>query len=440
MALTPEQLRAYWEENPDELARAIRENAAAFGLPAGEGGIYSDGSSGPGYGGIEARGLNTFDVPDEAGFDADAYVSGMTMAELQNLMGSGANLPTAEMRRAANAAASRRFNELAGPATSFGGAGYSGGLLEEGEFWGGVDMPTDAAGAINDIYNNLFGRDVAQEGLDYWTEEAARNGWDYSTLEQAIFNGAAPTEDFTDYAYDQGFLDRPTPVEDPVAPNPGGGSGGGGAGGGSAGGGSGGGVGGGGGVVDDPYAGLNPREYNWDWGRFGTQTDEGGFGQYFEPYDASARYSPGEDATWGSDRFPGSNRDFYQNQFGNLLRQEQTYRRRQEEAARAARQAQMIRQGVRPEGMSSEDFAQERQAITQPEPWSWLEGGLPEVDVLESGYASPLQGADIRATSELPTMVIDPTTGRPIPISQLNGGGFSRGGGGGGGGRDVQPV
>ncbi len=111
-----------------------------------------------------------------------------------------------------------------------------------------------------------------------------------------------------------------------------------------------------------------PVDSSWDWARV-NQTPTGGFGDYFYNYDASERYSPGRDATWGSENFPGDNRDFYQNQFGNLLRQEQNFQE-------AQRQAAALRQ----------------EAMDQPAPaldnsWDWAYGGqgLPEV-VVSDGY------------------------------------------------------
>jgi hypothetical protein len=58
----------------------------------------------------------------------------------------------------------------------------------------------------------------------------------------------------------------------------------------------------------------------------------------------------------------------------SLLNDEQGFRDQQRTAA-------SIRGGAQP---------QEQQAMD----WSWLEGGLPEVEVMDSGYAKPLAGLD----------------------------------------------
>lgn len=118
------------------------------------------------------------------------------------------------------------------------------------------------------------------------------------------------------------------------------------------------------GPLDDPdnppwgYGGG----YDWNWDDFqpGAPSLEGGGG--YDPNDyAFDRYVPGQQSPWGIPEAEGGNKDFYRNQFVNLLRDEQNFRERQ-------READAIRQGADPLEPSSMD-------------WSWIEGGLPEVQI-----------------------------------------------------------
>ena len=62
------------------------------------------------------------------GFDANAYVANMTPAELNNLIVTGANLPTVEQRRAATAAADQLLSSMfPSNAPSTNGMGAQGG-------------------------------------------------------------------------------------------------------------------------------------------------------------------------------------------------------------------------------------------------------------------------------------------------------------------------
>ena len=128
---------------------------------------------------------------------------------------------------------------------------------------------------------------------------------------------------------------------------------------------------------DDPYQGVGPNGpldnpdnpppgygggYDWNWADFqpGAPSMDGGGG--YDPNDyAFDRYVPGQESPWGIPEVEGGNKDFYRNQFVNLLRDEQNFRDRQ-------RQADDIRQGADP-------------LEATPMDWSWLEGGLPEVAV-----------------------------------------------------------
>ena len=128
-------------------------------------------------------------------------------------------------------------------------------------------------------------------------------------------------------------------------------------------------------VADSPMEGGQAAGWNWDDFEPGAPSLEGGGG--YDPNDyAFDRYVPGQESPWGVPDVEGGNKDFYRNQFMNLLSQEQGFREQQ-------RTAQLLRD----------------EAATNPSQgvqtdWSWIEGGLPEVDVMESGYASPLEGLE----------------------------------------------
>ena len=197
-------------------------------------------------------------------------------------------------------------------------------------------------GRINDIYNELFGRDARATGLDYWGDwseqyhsdylrkaiiaGANRDGEDYQWYYNNVVNknqGATSTSDWGDPYKDVGPNE---PVSDPdQTPGAGGG-------------------------------------YNWNWEDFqaGAPDMEGGGG--YDPNDyAFDRYVPGQESPWGVPDIEGGNKDFYRNQIVSLLRDEQNFRDRQ-------RESDAIREGSDP---------------LEPTPmdWSWLEGGLPEVRV-----------------------------------------------------------
>ena len=191
---------------------------------------------------------------------------------------------------------------------------------------------------INDIYNELFGRDARETGLDYWGDWSERYNSD--GLRRAIIAGA--NQDGADYQwYFNNVLNEKQgdgwgdPYKD-VGPNE---------------------------PVNDP--GRTPGEsggYNWNWEDFqaGAPDMEGGGG--YDPNDyAFDRYVPGQESPWGVPDVEGGNKDFYRNQMVSLLRDEQNFRDRQ-------RESDAIRQGADP---------------LEPTPmdWSWLEGGLPEVRV-----------------------------------------------------------
>lgn len=193
-------------------------------------------------------------------------------------------------------------------------------------------------GQINDIYNELFGRDARETGLDYWGDWSEQYNSD--GLRRAIIAGA--NQDGADY---QWYFNNVLNEKEGAG-------------------------------WDDPYTGVGPNEpvtnpgqtpgesggYNWNWEDFqaGAPDMEGGGGYDPNEY-AFDRYVPGQESPWGVPDVEGGNKDFYRNQMVSLLRDEQNFRERQ-------RDSDAIRQGADP---------------LEPTPmdWSWLEGGLPEVRV-----------------------------------------------------------
>lgn len=310
----PGALDEYWANNPGALEAAMAANPGAF----------------------------------ERAAQADEYVAGLTDAQRFNTQLSGANLATYDERSAVSDAI-RRYradNEPAGPASN------AGNLRDGGGTWDGTfadgSRTTDPGAGSNEIAPPDWASDPLPggTGIQDWTAPGV-NDWDGQNVTTDALNDpntVPPTEETApDWLAERDDLPAEWDFGQRIEYTP---------------------------PSDTPGSG------EWDWGRFGTQTDTGGFGPYFPNYDASLRFSPGEGATWGSDKFPGDNRDFYQNQFGNLLRQTQGYQ--------AANRAAAIRR----------QQAAENPAESMPLDWSWVEGGLPEVEIMESGYASPLAGLD----------------------------------------------
>ena len=118
---------------------------------------------------------------------------------------------------------------------------------------------------------------------------------------------------------------------------------------------------------------LAPVDTGWDW-------DSMGQGPDYSPQDPgfaiTQDYQPGRDSPWGNPDLPGGNQDFYAQQFGNLLAQDQDFQSRQRAAAESLRQSQN----------------QPSQAPTDP--WSWVNGGqgLPEIVINSKGYTPPREG------------------------------------------------
>lgn len=136
-------------------------------------------------------------------------------------------------------------------------------------------------------------------------------------------------------------------------------------------------------------------DWNWEEAQPGAPSLEGGGG--YDPNDyAFDRYVPGQESPWGIPDIEGGNRDFYRNQFVNLLRDEQNFQNKQDTARQERWLLDRARQGVQeaPGSMSQENWDAWLGSV-QPDKadWSWMgEGWTPEADVMDNGYASPIRG------------------------------------------------
>ena len=118
-----------------------------------------------------------------------------------------------------------------------------------------------------------------------------------------------------------------------------------------------------------------PVDTSWDWSFFRDRAPgERQWGGYDEDYQAFERYVPGMESPWGLPNVEGGNKDFYQQQFLNQLRDEQGYQNR-ERAAQMRRQEAL---NAEPQDISGEDM------------WSWAYGGqgLPDV-TMGTGQSQP---------------------------------------------------
>jgi hypothetical protein len=112
--------------------------------------------------------------------------------------------------------------------------------------------------------------------------------------------------------------------------------------------------------------GNPPVDTTWDWDYFREKAPgDRMWGGYDVDYQAFERYQPGMDSPWGMNNIKGNNFDFYQQQFVNLLRDEQGFDARQRESQRRAQDA----------------YDNPYEAIEMD--WSWANNGqgLPEVVV-----------------------------------------------------------
>lgn len=133
----------------------------------------------------------------------------------------------------------------------------------------------------------------------------------------------------------------------------------------------------------EPTGGFTPGDPTggWDWASFNPGAGPAlGWGDLAEDYNAYERYQPGEDSPWGNPDREGGNKEFYQQQLSNLLRQTQDYQVGADKARERGRIRDRISQGLDTPGISDEFRAYlEAQQAPAPMDWSWLEGGLPDV-------------------------------------------------------------
>ena len=97
------------------------------------------------------------------------------------------------------------------------------------------------------------------------------------------------------------------------------------------------------------------------------------------------------ESPWGMPNVQGGNKEFYQQQFVNLLRDEQGYRARQKEA-----------QGIRQDALNGDPF----EPPPTDEMWSWVNDnqGLPEVTVGGGQQSTPIEwglNSDYGITSDM---------------------------------------
>tara|TARA_R110001592_G_scaffold109781_1_gene305726 strand:+ start:1262 stop:2731 length:1470 start_codon:yes stop_codon:yes gene_type:complete len=121
--------------------------------------------------------------------------------------------------------------------------------------------------------------------------------------------------------------------------------------------------------------GNPPPDTSWDWDYFRDKAvGDRQWGGYDVDYQAFERYQPGMDSPWGMPNIEGNNNDFYQQQFVNLLRDEQGFDARQREAQRRQQEA----------------YENPYEAIEMD--WSWANNGqgLPEI-VMGTGVQAEKQ-------------------------------------------------
>jgi len=150
---------------------------------------------------------------------------------------------------------------------------------------------------------------------------------------------------------------------------------------------------------EDPYQGVGPNGplddpenppagyeggYDWNWEDFqmGAPSLDGGGG--YDPNDyAFDRYVPGQESPWGIPEAEGGNKDFYRNQFVNLLRDEQNFQKKQDNSRQQRWLTDKVQSGAaKPDAISDARWAAEQERLAPAKmDWSWIDGGLPEVAV-----------------------------------------------------------
>jgi len=132
-----------------------------------------------------------------------------------------------------------------------------------------------------------------------------------------------------------------------------------------------------------PWTGEDAQSNElWDWSYFAPKGyDNDGWGGYDRNYEAFEQYAPSGDSPWGNPSANNGNQNFYQQQFANMLRNEQGFQSLQRESQEA-----------------------QQAALDTPfEPiiadWSWANNGagLPEIEMMDNGYAAPMAGINAGA-------------------------------------------
>ncbi len=116
-----------------------------------------------------------------------------------------------------------------------------------------------------------------------------------------------------------------------------------------------------------------PVDTSWNWDAFAPKRNgDNAWGGYDQDYQAFERYQPGQESPWGMPDVRGGNKEFYQQQFANLLRDDQGYRNRARTAQDAAQSAQ------------------DNPLDAPPTDWSWANGGQGLKDVtIGNGQTAP---------------------------------------------------
>ena len=95
----------------------------------------------------------------------------------------------------------------------------------------------------------------------------------------------------------------------------------------------------------------------WNWDYFAPkQAGDGQWGGYDTDYGVFERYQPGQDSPWGMPDIEGGNENFYQQQFNNLLRDEQGYRTRARAAQMRGAESDAAKSKAIEEGTYSPDY------------------------------------------------------------------------------------
>jgi len=133
--------------------------------------------------------------------------------------------------------------------------------------------------------------------------------------------------------------------------------------------------------------------YDWNWTDLqpGATGLDGGGG--YDPNDyAFERYVPGQESPWGVPEVEGGNKDFYRNQFLNLLREEQGFSEQQRDS------------------YAAREYAENNPVDTVSPDWAWLDGGLP--DPFRQPYGATTEEEGFGYSTDVPKYILNPTRGK----------------------------